>query len=138
MHAAFRDDVLKSACTIDLKGLATFTLDLAHNKAVETRALAQSLASKAADPKLKERYATCVELYDDAVDHIEDGKDNLGEGDYIGLNIKAFAAMTEASDGLDNFTQSLKDPSVLPANGKAVEDISCIILVIANLLLGRA
>ncbi|XP_022949094.1 pectinesterase inhibitor-like [Cucurbita moschata] len=121
----------------DLKGLATFTLNLAHDKVAQTRALALSLASKAADPKLKERYATCVEQYDDAADDIEDGKNDLGEGDYNGVNIKASAAMTEAGDCLDSFTQPPKDPSALSGNGKTVEDICSIILVIANLLLGR-
>ncbi|XP_023549346.1 pectinesterase inhibitor-like [Cucurbita pepo subsp. pepo] len=155
MHAASPDDVvstickktrnpsfcfnaLKSAGTTDLKGLATFTLNLAHDKAVESHALAQSLASKATDPKLKERYSTCAELYDDATDDIEDGKSNLREGDYNGVNIKASAAMTEADDCLDSFTQPPKDPSALSGNGEAMENICSIILVIANLLLGRA
>ncbi|XP_022933241.1 pectinesterase inhibitor-like [Cucurbita moschata] len=155
MHAASQDDivstickktrnpsfcfnVLKSAGTTDLKGLATFTLNLAHDKVAQTRALALSLASKETDPKLKERYATCAEQYDDAADDIEDGKNDLGEGDYNGVNIKASAAMTEVGDCLDSFTQPPKDPSALSGNGKTVEDICSIILVIANLLLGRA
>ncbi|XP_022949197.1 pectinesterase inhibitor-like [Cucurbita moschata] len=137
-NPSFCFNVLKSAGTTDLKGLATFTLNLAHDKATQSYALAQSLASKAVDPKLKERYATCAELYDDAVDDIEDGKNYLGEGDYNGVNIKASAAMTEANDCLDSFTQPPKDPSALSGNGKTVEDICSIILVIANLLLGHA
>ncbi|XP_023549425.1 pectinesterase inhibitor-like [Cucurbita pepo subsp. pepo] len=135
-NPSFCSDVLKSAGTSDLKELATFTLNLAHDKAAESRALAQSLASKAADPKLNDRYATCAELYDNAADGIEDGKKYLGEGDYNGVNIKASAAMTEAGDCLDSFTQPPEDPSALPGNGKAVEDICSIILVIANLLIG--
>ncbi|XP_022932476.1 pectinesterase inhibitor-like [Cucurbita moschata] len=122
----------------DLKGLATFTLNLAHDKASQSRVLAQSLASKATDPKLKERYATCAEHYDDAVDDIEDGKNYLGKGDYNSVNTMASAAMTEAGDCLDSFMQPPKDPSALSDNGKAVEDICSIILVIGNLLLGRA
>ncbi|XP_022930195.1 pectinesterase inhibitor-like [Cucurbita moschata] len=137
-NPSFCFDVLKSAGTTDLKGLATFTLNLAHDKTVESRALAQSLASKTIDPKLKERYATCAEQYDNAIDDIEDGKVNLGEGDYNGVNIKASAAMTEAGDCLDSFAQPPKDPSAFSGNGKTVEDICSIILVIANLLLGRA
>ena len=137
-NPSFCFNVLKSAGTTNLKGLATFTLNLAHDKTVKSRALAQSLASKAANPKLKERYATCAELYDNATGDIEDGKVNLGKGDYNGVNIKASAAMTEAGDCLDSFSQPPKDPSALSGNGKTVEDICSIILVIANLLLGRA
>ncbi|XP_022972908.1 pectinesterase inhibitor-like [Cucurbita maxima] len=111
-----------------LKGLATFTLNLAHDQTAQSRVLAQSFASKAADPKLKERYATCAEHYDHAVDDIEDGKNYLGKGDYNGINTMASAAMMEAGDCLDSFMQPSKDPSVLSDNGKAVEDICSIIL----------
>ncbi|XP_023523299.1 pectinesterase inhibitor-like [Cucurbita pepo subsp. pepo] len=137
-NPSFCFNVLNSAGTTDLKGLATFTLNLAHDKAAQSRVLAQSLASKATDPKLKERYATCAEHYDDAVDDIEDGKNYLGKGDYNSVNTMASAAMTEAGDCLDSFMQPPKDPSTLFDNGKAVEDICSIILVIGNLLLGRA
>ncbi|XP_022973411.1 pectinesterase inhibitor-like [Cucurbita maxima] len=137
-NPSFCFNVFKSAGTTGLKGLATFTLNLAHDKASQSRDLAQSLASKAADPKLKERYATCAELYDDVVGDIEDGKKYLWEGDYNGVNIKASAVMTEAGDCLDNFTQLPKDPWALSGNGKTVEDICSIILVIGNLLLERA
>ncbi|XP_023549429.1 pectinesterase inhibitor-like [Cucurbita pepo subsp. pepo] len=131
-------NVLKSAGTTNLKRLATYTLDLANNKAAQSHALAQSLASKSADPKLKERYAICAEHYNNVVVVIEGAKSNLGKGDYNGVNIQASRAITEASDCLDNFTQPPKDPSTLSGNGKAVEDICNIVLVIANLLLGRA
>lgn len=133
----FCTNVLKSAGTTELKGLATFTLNLARTRAGESRVLAQSLASKAADPKLKERYASCAENYDDAVGDIDDAGKNLASGDYNGVNVHASGAMTEADDCQDNFAQPPTDPSALSANAKALEDICSIILVIANLLLGR-
>ncbi|XP_023549424.1 pectinesterase inhibitor-like [Cucurbita pepo subsp. pepo] len=155
MHAASSDDVassickktknpsicfnvLKSAGTTDLKGLATFTLNLAHEKTTGNRALAQSLASKVADPDLKEHYDTCVERYNDAVKDIEGAKGYLGKGDYKGLNTYTFGAMTEVDACLFSLSKLPKDPSTLPGNGKAVEDIYSIILVIANLLLEHA
>ncbi|XP_022953893.1 pectinesterase inhibitor-like [Cucurbita moschata] len=131
-------NVLKSAGTTDLKGLATFTLNLAHDKTIGNRALAQSLASKVADPDLKERYDTCVERYNDAVKDIEGAKGYLGKGDYKGLNTYTFGAMTEVDACLFSLSKLPKDSSTLPGNGKAVEDIYSIILVIANLLLGHA
>ncbi|XP_022991760.1 pectinesterase inhibitor-like [Cucurbita maxima] len=137
-NPSFCFNVLKSVGTTDLKGLAIFTLNLAHDKTIGNRALAQSLASKVADPELKDRYDTCVERYNDAVKDIEGAKGYLGKGDYNGLNIKASATMTEAGDCLDSFTQPLKDPSALSGNGEAMENICSIILVIANLILGLA
>ncbi|XP_022953894.1 pectinesterase inhibitor-like [Cucurbita moschata] len=137
-NPSFCFNVLKSAGTTDLKGLATFTLNLAHNKVTKTRALAQSLASKAADCKLKEDYATCAKHYDNAAADIKDAKYNLEKGDYNGVNIQASGAMTEVGDCLDNFTQPPKNPSVLSNNEKVVEDMCSIILVISNLLQGRS
>ncbi|XP_022953889.1 pectinesterase inhibitor-like [Cucurbita moschata] len=137
-NPSFCSNVLKSAGTSDLKGLATFTLNLAHDKATESRALAQSLASKAADPKLKEHYDTCAGRFDDAVDDIEGVKSNLENGDYNGVNTYASAAMTEADDCLDSLTKPPKDSSALSDDGKTVEDICSIILVVSNLLIGGA
>ncbi|XP_022991761.1 pectinesterase inhibitor-like [Cucurbita maxima] len=137
-NPSFCFNILKSAGTTDLKGLATFALNLAHNKATKTRALAPSLASKATDRKLKERYATCVKHYDNAAADIKDAKYNLGKGDYNGANIQASGAMTEAGDCLDNFTLLPKNPSVLSNNEKVVEDMCSIILIISNLLLVRS
>ncbi|XP_023523652.1 pectinesterase inhibitor-like [Cucurbita pepo subsp. pepo] len=155
MHVASQDDIISTVCkktrnpsfcfnvlnsagTTDLKGLAIFTLNLANNKAAQSRVLAQSLESNATDPKLKERYATCAIHYNNVVDDIVDGKNYLGKGDYNGVNTMASIAMTEARDCLDSFMQPPKDPSALSGNGKVVEDICNIILVIANRLLGRA
>ncbi|XP_038896411.1 pectinesterase inhibitor-like [Benincasa hispida] len=133
----FCSNLLKSARTTDLKGLITFTINLAHTKATESRALAQFLASKAADPKFKERYASCAKHYDDAASDLNDAKNYLATGDYDGVNIQASGAMTETDDCQDNFTQSPMDGSGLSKHGKALEDICSIILVIANILLGR-
>ena len=137
-NPSFCFNVLNSAGTTDLKGLAIFTLDLANDKAAQSRVLAQSLESKAVDPKLKERYATCAKHFNNVVDDIVDGKNYLVKGDYNGVNSMASIAMTEAGDCLDSFMQLPKESSALSGNGKVVEDICSIILAIANLLLGRA
>ncbi|XP_022972896.1 pectinesterase inhibitor-like [Cucurbita maxima] len=155
MHAASQDDIISTICkktrnpsfcfnvlnsagTTDLKGLAIFTLNLAHDKAAQSRVLAQSLESNASDPKLMERYATCAKHFNNVVDDIVDGKNYLGKGDYNGVNTMASTAMTEAGNCLDSFIQPPKDSTALSGSGKVVEDICSIILVIANLLLGRA
>ncbi|XP_022932472.1 pectinesterase inhibitor-like [Cucurbita moschata] len=128
----------ENVCTTDLKELANFTLNFAQDKASQSRALAQSLASKAADPKLKEHYDACAKHFDDAAEDMVDGKNSLEFGDYGLVNITATAAMSDVDNCLDSFAQPPKDPSALFDNGKAVKDICSIILVIADLLLGRA
>ena len=66
-----------------------------------------------------------------------DGKNSLDFGDYGLVNITAVAAISDVDDCLDSFRQPPKDPSALSDNGKVVEDICSIILVIADLLLQR-
>ncbi|XP_022143514.1 pectinesterase inhibitor-like [Momordica charantia] len=129
--------VLKSTgSATDLVGLGRFTLNLAHARAGESRALARSLAAKTADPKLRERYASCSDSYNDAVSNIEDATRYLASGDYNGVNVEASAAMTNADDCEGNFTAP-RPESELTKNSKTLEDICSIILVISNLLLGR-
>ncbi|CAK9309808.1 unnamed protein product [Citrullus colocynthis] len=87
------------------------------------KATESSLASKTADPKLEEWYASCAEHYDDAAGDIDDAKIYLAEGDYNGVNIQASGAMTEVDDCQDNFTRPLVDRTTVSRNAKALEDI---------------
>ncbi|KAA0059958.1 pectinesterase inhibitor-like [Cucumis melo var. makuwa] len=105
----FCSSVLKSAGTTDLKGLAVYTLNLAHTNACKSLTLAKSLATTTTNPQLKQRYSSCFESYDEAVGDIENAQKDLALGDFNAVNIVTSGAMTEIDD-------SAADPSfaVLP------------------------
>ena len=56
----------------DLKGLAGISIDMAKASAKETATLISSLVENSSDPKLKGRYQTCAENYDDSIDSLDD------------------------------------------------------------------
>ncbi|KAA0057115.1 pectinesterase inhibitor-like [Cucumis melo var. makuwa] len=130
----FCSSVLKSVGTTDLKGLVVYTLNLAHTNARKSLTLAKLLATTTTNPQLKQRYSSCAESYDEAVGDIENAQKDLALGDFNAVNIATSGAMTEIDDCQDKFTQPLKDTSLLLKNGKTLNDICNIILVISNLL----
>uniref|UniRef100_A0A9I9E7Z4 Pectinesterase inhibitor domain-containing protein n=1 Tax=Cucumis melo TaxID=3656 RepID=A0A9I9E7Z4_CUCME len=120
--------------TADLKGLVVYTLNLAHTNARKSLTLAKSLATTTTNPQLKQRYSSCAESYDEAVGDIENAQKDLALGDFNAVNIVTSGAMTEIDDCQDKFAQPPKDTSLLLKNGKTLNDICSIILVISNLL----
>ncbi|XP_031742871.1 pectinesterase inhibitor [Cucumis sativus] len=126
-------DVLKSAGSTDLKVLATYTLNLANENALKSTNLAKSLAAMTTNPPLKNQYLSCYESYEEATSDIENAKSNLASGDFNGVNIATSGVMTSVSDCLDSFKQLRIDPSLLK-DGKTLNDVCSIILVISNLL----
>uniref|UniRef100_A0A9I9E2U2 Pectinesterase inhibitor domain-containing protein n=1 Tax=Cucumis melo TaxID=3656 RepID=A0A9I9E2U2_CUCME len=70
----FCSSVLKSAGTTNIKGLAVYTLNLAHTNAKKSLTLANSLAKSTINPQLKQRYSSCAESYDEVVGDIENAK----------------------------------------------------------------
>ncbi|KAE8637369.1 hypothetical protein CSA_022903 [Cucumis sativus] len=93
-----------------------------------------SLAKTATNPQLKQRYSSCAESYDEAIGDIENAQKDLALGDFNGVNIVTSGAMTNIGDCQDKFAQPPKDTSLLLKNGKTLNDICSIILVISNLL----
>ncbi|XP_038907188.1 pectinesterase inhibitor-like [Benincasa hispida] len=134
MNPPFCASVLKSAGTTDMKRLAVYTLKLAHTNAAKCVALAKSLAATATNTQLKQRYSSCSESFDEAVGDIETAQEDLAAGDFNAVNIATSGAMTEIDDCQDNFKQPPTDTSMLLKNGRTLNDICSIILVISNLL----
>ncbi|TYJ96375.1 pectinesterase inhibitor-like [Cucumis melo var. makuwa] len=126
--------VLKSAGTTNIKGLAVYTLNLAHANAKKSLTLANSLAKTTTNPQLKQQYSSCAESFDGAVGDIENAQKDMAIGDFNGVNIVISGAMTEIDDCQDKFVQPPKVTSSLLKNGKTLKDICSIILVISNLL----
>ncbi|XP_050943693.1 pectinesterase inhibitor-like [Cucumis melo] len=92
----------------------------------------KSLTTTTTNPQLKQRYSSCAESYDEAVGDIENGQKDLALGDFNAVNIVTSGAMTEIDDCQDKFSQPPKDTSLLLKNGKTLNDICSIILVISN------
>ncbi|XP_050935237.1 pectinesterase inhibitor-like [Cucumis melo] len=130
----FCSSVLKVAGTTDLKDLAVYTLNFAHTNARKSLTLASSLAKTTLNPQLKQRYSTCAESYDEAIVDIENAQKDLALGDFNGVNIVTSGAMIGIDDCQDKLAQPPKDTSLLLKNGKTLNDICNIILVISNLL----
>ncbi|KAA0033474.1 pectinesterase inhibitor-like [Cucumis melo var. makuwa] len=130
----FCSSVLKSAGTTHLKGLAVYTLNFAHTNARKSLTLASSLAKTTLNPQLMQRYSSCAESYDEAIGDIENAQKDLALGDFNGVNIVTSGAMTGIDDCQDKLAQLPKDTSLLLKNGKTLNDICSIILVISNLL----
>uniref|UniRef100_A0A9I9EJV7 Pectinesterase inhibitor domain-containing protein n=1 Tax=Cucumis melo TaxID=3656 RepID=A0A9I9EJV7_CUCME len=90
--------------TTDLKGLAIYTLNLAHTNARKSLTLANSLAKSTTNPQLKQCYSSCAESYDEAVGDTENAQKDLALGDFNAVNIVTSGAMTEIDDCHDKFT----------------------------------
>ncbi|XP_050938848.1 pectinesterase inhibitor-like [Cucumis melo] len=94
----FCSSVLKSVVPTDLKGLAVYTLNLAHTNARKSLTLAKLLATTTTNPQLKQRHSSCAESYDEAVGDIENTQKDLALGDFNAVNIATSGAMTEIDD----------------------------------------
>ncbi|KAE8647030.1 hypothetical protein Csa_022927 [Cucumis sativus] len=119
--------------TTDLKGLAVYTLNLAHSNAGKSLILANSLAKATTNPQLKQRYSFCAESYDEVVGDIENAQNDLALGDFIGVIIVTTGAMTTLGDHCQNkLLQPPKDTSLLLKNSNTLDDIFSIIMVISD------
>ncbi|KAJ8548018.1 hypothetical protein K7X08_021254 [Anisodus acutangulus] len=88
----------------NLEGLATISIDISLKNAKSTRDLVNTLLKQATDPKLKTRYDSCLENYNDAVDDLGELPSFLKSKDYDGLNIHASAVSDDPSTCDDNFS----------------------------------
>lgn len=120
----------------DLKGLAQISIDLAKSSATKTTTLITSLVEKTSDPKLKGRYQTCAENYDNSISSLDDCTKSMSSGDYSSLNFQASAAMDGPMTCLDSFEGPPKDPSELPSKCEDLEHLCSIILAISKRLIG--
>ncbi|XP_022138608.1 pectinesterase inhibitor-like [Momordica charantia] len=132
-NPGFCASVLKSAGSPDLARVAAYTLNLARTNAAQSLSLARSLA-KTSETPLKQCYSACSVNYDEAVGEIEQAQNYLAVGDYNGVNVEASAVMTEVGECDGTFRNPPADTSSLTKNGKTLEDLCSIILVISNLL----
>ncbi|XP_050938850.1 pectinesterase inhibitor-like [Cucumis melo] len=103
LNPLFCSSVLKPVGTTDLKGLAVYTLNLAHTNDRKSLTLAKLLATTTTNPQLKQRYSSCAESCDETVGDIENAQKDLTLGDFNAVNIVTSGAMTEIDDCQDKF-----------------------------------
>ncbi|CAL1383869.1 unnamed protein product [Linum trigynum] len=115
----------------DLKGSGLIVLNSARAEASGTESYVKGLLAKAANPKQKEAYKTCLSNYDDAVGNIEAARESMSGGDYNGANIQASAAQENA----DTCDGGVKGTELSGKNQHLVKVLG-IVLIIANRLLG--
>ncbi|MCD7464778.1 hypothetical protein HAX54_053407 [Datura stramonium] len=120
----------------NLEGLATISIDLSQKNAKSVRDLVNTLLKQAKDPKLKSRYVSCLENYNDAINNLGELPGYLKSKDYGSLNIHASAASDDPSTCDDNFSGPPAEPPQLKAASDNLQGIIGIILVISNLLKG--
>ncbi|KAL3505583.1 hypothetical protein ACH5RR_030965 [Cinchona calisaya] len=118
----------------DLPTLAQITIGFAQSDTKSTADLVKSLEQQATDPKLKERYKSCLENYNGALNDLNDCTNDLKKKDYPSLNIHASAAGTEADTCDDNFSDPPIEPDNLKKASKHVQDLTFVICAIANKL----
>lgn len=121
----------------NLEGLATISIDISQKNAQTVRDLVNTLLKQATDPKLKTRYDSCLENYNDAVDDLGELPGFLKSKDYLGLNVHASAAFDGPTTCDDNFSETppAEAPQLKDASDK-LQGLIDIILVISNLLKG--
>ncbi|KAM3319176.1 pectinesterase inhibitor-like [Capsicum chacoense] len=120
----------------NLEGLATISIDISLKNMQSGRDLVNSLLKQATDSKLKTRYDSCLENYNDSIDDLKELPPFLKSKDYLGLNVHASAALNGPTTCDDNFSSPPAEaPQLKAASDKLVELIE-IILVISNLLRG--
>ncbi|XP_059315563.1 pectinesterase inhibitor-like [Lycium ferocissimum] len=120
----------------NLEGLATISIDASLKNAQSTRNLVNTLLKQATDPKLKTRYASCLENYNDAVDDIGGLPAFLKSKDYGGLNTHASAASDDPSTCDENFSGPPAEAPQLKDASDKLQGLISIVLVISNLLTG--
>ncbi|XP_015069537.1 pectinesterase inhibitor-like [Solanum pennellii] len=118
----------------NLEGLAAISIDLSLKNMQSAHDLVNTLLKQATDPKLKTRYSSCLENYNDGIDELRGLPALLKSGDYSGLNIHASAALDDPSTCDDNFSGPPVEAPQLKAASDKVQGLISIILVISNQL----
>ncbi|KAK4735215.1 hypothetical protein R3W88_009476 [Solanum pinnatisectum] len=120
----------------NLEGLAAISIDISLKNMQSAHDLVNTLFKQATDPKLKTRYSSCLENYNDGIDDLRGLPALLKFRDYAGLNIHASAALDDPSTCDDNFSDLPAEAPQLKAASDKVQGLIGIILVISNLLKG--
>ncbi|WOH15814.1 hypothetical protein DCAR_0935360 [Daucus carota subsp. sativus] len=104
-------NIFKNSGNVDRGGLGQISTNVAFGKAQTTLNLVKSLAAKETNPKIKGQYKTCLEVYGDASDNLNECKPAFAKNEFRLANLKASAAYTDVdtcSDDGKNIAPQLK------------------------------
>ncbi|KAE9587895.1 hypothetical protein Lal_00002877 [Lupinus albus] len=107
---------------------------IGHAGAFETYTLLNTLIRNATDPKLKQRYIACSADYVGTLDYFNSAKDAYTSANYKDMKSNA-ANVIKAVQDCDRRPPS--DPSQLPLLNNRMQDVSNIIIILADFLLGK-
>lgn len=111
-----------------------FIINIAHVNAFNNLEQIHNLVQNTTNnTQLKQRYASCSMDYNDVLLSLSQAKQSFSTGDYHGMNSNGATVMKDVQD-CDSKPPS--DPSAIPMNNSYLEDVSGIIMILADFLAG--
>lgn len=122
----------------DLKGLGRISITISLADAQSTHSLLVSLSQQAGpDKKLKDRFDTCVENYQDTIDSLNSAVKALGSGDIPTFRTVVSAALDGPGTCDDSFEGPPAAPNKLVEANKKSEGLIGIVLAVGAILDGQ-
>ncbi|KAM3319178.1 pectinesterase inhibitor [Capsicum chacoense] len=102
--SALRDDPRSKGANPE--GLAAIAIELSQKKATSVYNLVSALLKQTTDPKLKMRYSSCLESFNDAINNLGKLPGYLKSKDYYNLSTHASAAIGAPTTCDNNFLEA--------------------------------
>ncbi|PHT53812.1 hypothetical protein CQW23_08274 [Capsicum baccatum] len=102
--SALRDDPRSKGANPE--GLAAIAIELSQKKATSVYNLVSALLKQTTDPKLKMRYSSCLESFNDAINNLGKLPGYLKSKDYYNLSTHASAAIRAPTTCDNNFLEA--------------------------------
>ncbi|PHU23695.1 hypothetical protein BC332_08802 [Capsicum chinense] len=102
--SALRDDPRSKGANPE--GLAAIAIELSQKKATSVYNLVSALLKQITDPKLKMRYSSCLESFNDAINNLGKLPGYLKSKDYYNLSTHASAAIGAPTTCDNNFLEA--------------------------------
>lgn len=113
-NQALCQQVFRNAVSADRGSLGQISTVVALKKAQNSLNLVKTLVEKESDPRKKNQYKTCLEVYGDALDNLNECKTSFGKNDLRTANVKASAAYTDVDTCSDEAKSA--PPQLIAAN----------------------
>ena len=118
----------------DLNSLSQYIINFAHVYAFDTITLIHDLTGNTTDTQLKQRYQSCSMDYNDVLLCLSQAQQSCNSEDYNGMKSNGETVMKDVQD-CD--WKPGYDQSALPNNNKYLEDVTMIIMILADFLAGK-
>ncbi|XP_019180371.1 PREDICTED: pectinesterase inhibitor-like [Ipomoea nil] len=123
--------------TASLVGLAVIAIEASTKQAKVTRGLVQTLLRSAKNPRLRSRYSSCLENYEDSIDALGRCLEFLKNKEYASLDSYASAALDSPVTCDDDFEEPPVESGKLKAASAKLQDFCDVILIVSSKLSGR-